>query len=207
MHRLEAPLQRRVALDVRPVLVERRGADALEVPAGQCWLQQVGRIDANAAIRVPRAAGSNKHVHLINDEDHAPAAVANLPDHVLQPLLEVPAVAGASEKHGEVQLHHTSAAQHLGHIAVSDTLCQAVSNGGLAHARFTDEHRVVLRAPTQDADGTAQLLLAAHQGVQLRPPGQQGQVLAKPQRRCKLCVFYGLVANGARLARPHFAPL
>src|SRR6267143_1351443 len=43
-HRLEAPLQRAVLLDVLAVLVEGRGADALQLAARQRRLQHVGRV-------------------------------------------------------------------------------------------------------------------------------------------------------------------
>ena len=43
-HRLEAPLERRVLLDVLAVLVERGRADRVELAAGQHRLEQVGRV-------------------------------------------------------------------------------------------------------------------------------------------------------------------
>src|SRR3989449_10653295 len=44
-HRLEAPLEGAVLLDVLAVLVEGRRADALQLPARQRRLQHVGGVD------------------------------------------------------------------------------------------------------------------------------------------------------------------
>ena len=44
MHRLEAPLERGVLLDVLPVLVERGGADRVQLAARQHRLEHLRRI-------------------------------------------------------------------------------------------------------------------------------------------------------------------
>jgi hypothetical protein len=43
-HRLEAPFERGVLLDVLAVLVERRGADAVQLAAGQHRLEHVAGV-------------------------------------------------------------------------------------------------------------------------------------------------------------------
>ena len=63
-HRLEAPLQRRVLLDVLAVLVERGRADRAQLAAGQHRLQQVGGVD-----RAFGGAGADDRVQLVEEED------------------------------------------------------------------------------------------------------------------------------------------
>ena len=61
---LEAPLERRILFDVLTILGDGRRADALELPAGERWLEQVGRIDGPLG-----RARTNKGVELVDEED------------------------------------------------------------------------------------------------------------------------------------------
>ena len=63
-HRLEAPGQGGVLLDVLAVLVERGGADAVQRAAGQLRLEQVGGVH-----RAVRLAGADQRVHLVDEQD------------------------------------------------------------------------------------------------------------------------------------------
>ncbi len=63
-HRLEAPLERRVLLDVLAVLVERRGAHRPQLAAGQHRLEQVGRVHGALG-----GAGADDRVQLVDEED------------------------------------------------------------------------------------------------------------------------------------------
>ena len=64
MHRLEAPLQRGVALDVLAVLVQGGRADALELAAGERRLEDVGGVD-----RALGGAGADQRVQLVDEQD------------------------------------------------------------------------------------------------------------------------------------------
>src|SRR4249919_1338814 len=50
-------------------------------------------------------------------------------------------------------------AQALGHFAVDDALRQTFDDRGLADAGFTDQHRIVFRAPLQHLDSAANFLV------------------------------------------------
>src|SRR5581483_8912321 len=80
---LEAPLQRGVALEVLAVLVERRGADRLQLAARQRGLQDRGRVD-----RALGGAGADEVVELVDEQDDV-AALGDLLHHLLQALLEL----------------------------------------------------------------------------------------------------------------------
>ena len=62
--RLEAPLERRVLLDVLAVLVERRRADRAQLAARQHRLEHVGRVDGALG-----RAGADDRVQLVDEED------------------------------------------------------------------------------------------------------------------------------------------
>ena len=65
-HRLEAPRQRGVLLDVLLVFVERGRADAMQLAARQRRLEQVGRVH-----RAVGLAGADQRVHLVDEQDDA----------------------------------------------------------------------------------------------------------------------------------------
>mmetsp|Transcript_96585 Transcript_96585/g.268470 ORF Transcript_96585/g.268470 Transcript_96585/m.268470 type:complete len:271 (-) Transcript_96585:1480-2292(-) len=102
---LEAPLQGRVALDVLAVLVQRRGPDALQLPACEGGLQQICRIDATA-VRTASTACTHECVDLVDHEDHRSLALCHLLHNGTQALLEVAAIARSGQKQGKVELHH-----------------------------------------------------------------------------------------------------
>ena len=83
-HRLEAPLQRRVLLDVLAVLVERGGADGAQLAAGQHRLQQVGRVH-----RALGRARADDRVQLVDEEDDLALGVGDLLEDGLEPVLEL----------------------------------------------------------------------------------------------------------------------
>ena len=65
-HRLEAPRQRRVLLDMLAVFIERRGADAMQFAARQRRLEQIGCIH-----RAIGLAGADQRMHLVDEQDDA----------------------------------------------------------------------------------------------------------------------------------------
>jgi hypothetical protein len=89
-HLLEAALQRRVLLDVLPVLVQRRCTYAAQLAAAQHRLEQVARVH-----RAARRARAHDRVDLVDEQDDAAPAVRHLLDHCLEPVLKLPAVLGA----------------------------------------------------------------------------------------------------------------
>ena len=172
-HRLEAALERRVLLDVLAVLVEGRGADALQLAARQRRLQDVGRVD-----RALGRAGTDQRVQLIDEED-AVAAAAQLLDDLLEALLELAAVLGAGHQRADVQGQHPLVGERLGHVAAHDAVRQPLGDGGLADAGLADQGRVVLRPAAQDLDDALDLLLAPDHRVELAGASGLGQVDAE----------------------------
>ena len=171
--RLEPPLEGAVLLDVLAVLVERGGADALDLAAGQGRLEHVGGVD-----RPLGAAGADQGVQLVDEEDR----VLGAPDLVhdgLDPLFELAAVLGAGDHHREIQDHDPAVAQQLGDVAVDDHLGQALDDRRLADPGLAEQHRVVLGAAREHLDHALDFILAADDRVQLALPRQVGQVASE----------------------------
>jgi hypothetical protein len=137
---LEAALEGGVLLEVLAVLVERGGADGLQLAAGQHRLEDAGGVDGALG-----GAGTHEGVELVDEQDDV-AAGLDLLEHLLEALLEVAAVAGAADERTEVERVELLVVQRLGHVVGHDLLGQALDDGGLADAGLADEHRVVLGA-------------------------------------------------------------
>ena len=170
---LEAALERRVALEVLAVLVERRGADRLELAARQRRLQDRGRVD-----RALGRARADEVVELVDEQDDV-AALADLLHDLLQPLLELAAVLGAGDQGGQVEGVDLLVLEQLRHLVGRDPLGQALDDGGLADAGLADQHRVVLGAPGEDLHDALDLVHAADDRVELALGGELGQVAAE----------------------------
>ncbi len=175
-HRLEAPLQRGVLLDVLLVLVEGGGADQVHLATRHRRLQHVGHVQPAFAAAL---AGTNDGVHLVDEQDDLALRRLQFVHHLLEAFLELTAVLGAGDHGVDVQFDQALVAQHLRHLALDHALGQAFDDGGLADAGLADQHRVVLLAPGENLDGGLDFLRAADHRIELAFAGQPGQVAAE----------------------------
>ena len=169
--RLEAPLERRVLLDVLAVLVEGRRTDGAQLAARQHWLQHVGGVDGAL-----RRTGADDRVQLVDEEDDVAGRVLDLREDGLESLLELAAVLRPGEQCTDVERPHALALEPLGDVAGDDALRETFGDRRLPHAGLADEHRVVLRAAREHLHDAADLLVAADDGIELSRLGERGQV-------------------------------
>ena len=170
---LEAPLERGVLLEVLAVLVERGRADGLELAAGEHRLEDAGGVD-----RALCGTRPDERVELVDEQDDV-AAGADLLQHLLEPLLEVAAVAGTGHQGPEVERVELLALQSLGHLTADDVGGETLDDCGLADAGLTDEHRVVLGAARQHLHDALDLLLAPDHRVELLVARELREVAAE----------------------------
>ena len=168
---LEAALERRVLLDVRAVLVERRRADRAQLAAREHRLQQVAGGD-----RALGRAGADDRVQLVDEEDDLALARRDLGEDGLEPLLELAAVLGPGDERADVERPDALPLETRRHVARDDPLREALGDRRLPHARLADQHRVVLRAAREDLDRAPDLLVPADHRVELPLLGERGQV-------------------------------
>ena len=118
---LEAAHERAVLLEVLPVLLVGRRADAAHAARLQRRLQKVGGVHGAA-----RGGARTDHgVDLVDEQDRA-GIVLDLLHHRLQALLEVAAIARAGEQRAHVEREDGGVLQHLGHLALDDLARQAL---------------------------------------------------------------------------------
>ena len=171
-HRLEPALQSRVLLDVLSILVQRGGADAVELTPGQHGLENVAGI--HGALGLARA---HDGVELVDEQDDLPLAMLDFGKDGFQPFLELAPVFCSGHQGAHIQGEQLPVLQIVGHVAPADSLGEALRDGGLAHAGFADEAGVILGLPGQDADDAADLGIPADDRVQLLVLGEGRQIL------------------------------
>ena len=176
---LEAALERAVLLDVLAVLGRSGGADAADLATAERRLEDVGGVQR--AFGRPRA---DQRVQLVDEHDDVRVLGQFLHDR-LEALFELPAVLGAGDDQRDVQRENALVRQEVRHITVDDLLRQPFDDGRLADARLADEHGVVLGAAAEDLLDALELVLAAHQRIQLVLHRRLGEVAAElgEQRR------------------------
>ena len=129
------------------------------------------------------------------------AAGTDLLEDLLQPLLEVTAVAAARHQRAEVEGVQLLVLERLRHLALDDRLGQAFHDGGLADARLAHEDGVVLGPARQDLHDPLDLLLATDDWVELslaRGLSEVATELVEHQRRRRRA--FGRAATRRRVA-------
>ncbi len=101
---LEPAHQRPVLFEIAAIFLVRRRSHAPKIAGRQGWLQQIGSVHGAAACRTRADYGVN-----FIDEENRALVVFELLDHLLDPFLEVPPVAGAGQKSAHVQAEHGGA--------------------------------------------------------------------------------------------------
>ena len=178
--RLKTPRQRRVALKIFFVFLERRRANNLDFAARQRRFQNIRRVDGS--FRRPRA---DKRVQLVDEQDHF-AVPANLLDDTFQALLKFAAVLSPRHDGRHGKRHDPFIRQHIRHRPGDDRLCQSFGDSRLAHARLADEDRIVLRPARQNLNNPLNLLFPTDNGIHFilrRHIVQRASVAIEKRRR------------------------
>ncbi len=85
-------------------------------------------------IPIPKIQSSSK-THLVDEQYDLPLAVLDPVDYLLQPLLELPAVACARDERAHVEADQPAVPQRVGHVAGVYPLGDPLGDGGLACTR------------------------------------------------------------------------
>ena len=193
--RLEAAGECRVLLHVLAIFVERGGADAMELAAGERRLQQVRGVHGAVAL-----AGADQRVHLVDEQDDLAVRGLDLREHGLQPLLELAAIFGAGDQRAEIERQHLLVLEALGHVAIDDAVRQPLDDRRLADAGLADQHGIVLGAAGQHLDGAPDLLVAADHRIELALGRGLGEVAGVALQRVIGLLGAGRI-RGAALAQ------
>ena len=141
--RLEAALQRGVLFDVLAVLVEGRGADAVQLAARQHRFEQVAGIH-----RAFRGAGADDGVQLVDKENDLAGRIDHFLEHRLEAFLELAAEFGSRNQCAHIERDQFAVLQAFRHVLADDALGQTFDDCGLADAGLADEDGIVLGGGT-----------------------------------------------------------
>ena len=97
-HLLEAPLERRVLLDVLAIFIERGGADAMQLAARQRGLQHVARVHGALGL-----AGAHHGVQFVDEQNDLAFLLGQIVEHRFQALLELAAKFRAGDERAHVE--------------------------------------------------------------------------------------------------------
>ena len=141
-------------------------------------------------------------MQLVDEGDDLTLGVADLGEHGLEPLLELPAVLRAGDHRAQVERDQPAALQRVRYVTGDQPLGEAFDDRGLAHPGFADQHRIVLGPAGQHLDDAADLGVPADDRVELALAGLLGEidaVLIKRRRRgLGFCAGHPLACRGRR---------
>ena len=109
--RLEAALQRGVLFDVLAVLVEGRGADAVQLAARQHRFEQVAGIH-----RAFSGAGADDGVQLVDEQNDLTGRVDHFLEHRLEAFLELAAEFGTRYQCAHIERDQFAVLQTFRHV-------------------------------------------------------------------------------------------
>jgi hypothetical protein len=161
-HRLEPPLERRILLDVLPVLVDGRRPDAVQITARERRFENVRGVH-----RPLGSTGTDEGMHLVDEQQDLALFLGHFLDDLLDTVLELAAVLGAGEQGAQIEGEQPLALQALGDVTFDQTAGETLDHGSLAHTRRTDQHRVVLGPAAENLDHPPDLFVAADDRVDL----------------------------------------
>ena len=149
----------------------------MHLTAAQRGLDDVGGIHRSFG-------GTSAHngVQLVDEENDVLGA-ANFVHDRLDAFLELAAILGAGHHQGEVQRDDAFLAQNFRHIALGNFLRQTFDDGGLAHARFAEEHGIVLGAAAENLNDALDFVLAPDDRIHFALAGDFRQVAAEGLQR------------------------
>jgi len=159
-HRLESPRECRIPLDILSIFVEGRRADAAQITTRQRRLQHVRSI--RRALGIPC---THDRVQLVDEQNHLPVGLGNLTQNRFQAIFEFTAVFRPSHQRADIERNDAAILERLGYVARDHALRETLGNRGLAHARLTDQDRIVLAASRKDLHDPTDFLVAADHRV------------------------------------------
>ncbi len=170
-HFLETAFESLVLFKILLVLIKSRRTDGAQLTAGERGLENIGGIHGTLTL-----TGTHKSVDLVDKEDDFTIGSGHFIDDSLQTLLKLAFILCTGNKGTHVKRVYLLAAQILGHVTAHNPLCKPLGDSGLAGARLTDEHRVVLRASRKDLEHSAYLVITTDDRIELTFAGTFIQV-------------------------------
>ena len=158
---LEPAVESPVLLDDLGEFVHGGRTDALQLTSGQCRFKHIRRIQAALG-----PSGSDDSVELVDEEDYVRIGAGLLNDG-LKPFFKVATVFRPGDDGGYVQGNQPFLGQDRRDAAAGYSLGYSLDNRGLSDPWLSDQHRVVLLAPSENLDDSRDLNVPSDNRIKL----------------------------------------
>ena len=190
-NRLETPLKGRILLNVLPVLVQRRGSDAVELAPCQHRLKHVARIHCAVSLTC-----AHDQMQLIYEKNDLTIRLFYILKDGLEPLLKLAPILGSGHQSAHIKGKDLFVLKRTRNIATGYSLSKCFYNRSLTNTGLTDEHRVVLSLPRQNPDDITDLSISANYRIKLLTSGLLNQLCS---------VFVQSIVSSLRIIRCHIS--
>src|SRR5207302_1864636 len=187
----------RVFLDVLAILVQGGCAHTLQLAAAQRRLDDVACVH-----RALGRTGPDNRVQLVDEQDHVFAAT-NFVHHCFDSFLELAAIFCPRHHKCQIERDDFFVAQKLRHVAARNFLRQSFHDSGFANTSFTEQHRIIFRAPAKHLNDALDFVFPADHRVELAFLRQVSQIAPeRTQGRCFYIFFSATRAAGGLICLP-----
>ena len=106
-------------------------------------------------------------VYLVDEEDYPSLGFLDLIEHSLESFFELASELCTCDQRSHIQCKYRLVLQTFRNVPVQDPLRQSFYDSRLTDARFTDQHRIVLRPSGKDLDRVSDLTVTADHRIEL----------------------------------------
>jgi len=160
--RLKAAFERGVLFDVLAVFIQGGGTDAVELPPRQHGFEHVAGIHRSFG-----PARTYNGMEFVDEQNDPPFRFLDLLEDRFEALFELTAVLGTGHQRSHIEGVNGFAFETFRNVTRHNSLRQPFHHRRLADSRLTDEDRVVLGLPAQDAHNAPNFRIPANDRVQL----------------------------------------
>src|SRR5258708_9511905 len=117
-------------------------------------------------------------MQFVDEQNNVAFAALNFFDGGLQAFFKLPTEAATCDHAAQVQIDNFLTQQDFRDVVIGNFLGQPFDNSCLAHARFSDQHRVILGSAAENLNDTQYLIVAPDNWIELAFLCHAGQVAA-----------------------------
>ena len=130
----------------------------------------------------------------VDKQNNLSRRVFNLFQHRFQAVFKFTSVFRSCQHGSEIKCYHALVLQNFRYVAGDDALRQTFHNGGLANARLSDKHGIILGTAGEHLHNPADLFITSNHRIELAFAGLLGEV-ASVTLECLILGFRILVSH------------
>gem|GEM_PF-6865395 len=144
---LESALESRILFDIFLVLSECCCADDTNLPPSHCRFEDISSIECPFG-----SSGSDNRMNLVDKENDFIFHLRCLIDNLFDSSFELSSILGSSNHPAEIETHNSLVLHSEWDIALGDTKCKPLDNGGFPDSRLSNETGIIFRFAIDDGN-------------------------------------------------------